>query len=254
MSPVAGITHADAQKLIAAMGRPKVDAAPFVGDLARWLGWSPDRLSDAVDAAELAGLVEPWGFNRITLSPLSANRLGLHLVARLDRGIGVYFWDGRVRRKTRRRQAHPDGKVTLECDLADDSDARPLEQIVDPVGDGVGELIDAVEAARRGRPSADHLGRIAARGAHFVGLGRPWQEWEPGAECPECRGRELTALELCSRCQRSGLDDLIGYGQPLAPDRPTRAYVRGRTAEEAKAARAETRRQRRAQQRHAVAC
>jgi hypothetical protein len=229
---------------------PRAWAAPQ--ELAAALGWTEEDLDRIALELEAAGLVDRWN-DCLTLSPLGASRLGLHLVA--DDVLELYRWStvsasARSRRPGQRAREHTErydrrlGRFVDPRALAPDQIAMRAERATSrrwhsrdlcpkPAiilwGHG---LLPWEEFRRSPRPELrcrscriPPLGRKQVLAALCAcGLGhRP----RPNLQfCPGCHGRPLRPSMYCLRCDRWGLDGYFARRQVRGPARRRRRYAR----------------------------
>jgi hypothetical protein len=215
-------------------------AAPTLDELATATGWPADHLSDALEAAEVAGLVEPWEDSpdglSVILGPLAASRAGLRL-EEVKGGAGrfLFRWAAAGDPEPKARNDDRTGMILVSAilapgmavaeyfDMLPDPNARePIEVVA------AGERLEAtLPAPGQAREKKEREGRQAAidptiRPAHLLGLRVQWGAAEDGSgPCIGCQNRPLALLELCVRCDRAGFDFLM----PPVPRRTIKATV-----------------------------
>jgi hypothetical protein len=211
------------------MDGPRAWARPE--ELATALGWEPADVDRIATGLEAAGLVDRWNEN-VTLSPLGASRLGIHLVA--NERLELYRWSSDSASARSRRPSHRAIRRMHDHDWS-------VQQIADP---GALEAQDiALRAEKRVRRRAvrddcpfpviilwgngllvwDELNRqdrpeLRCRScrprlrrhkqimAALCGCGLGHRPRPNLQFCPGCHGRPLRPSMYCLRCDRWGLD------------------------------------------------
>jgi hypothetical protein len=172
-------------------------------------GWVEIALDELADDSR----VETWHAGDgtvVTLSPLSAARLGLKL--RLT--ISGYTWqavshrDHQPRVKRLRRVDKTETRNETDHGITLDRMAGPASR-----PDQHAEAHEAVQQAapeqRRGRlaDSALNPDRLP-RPTALLDSPEPWT-WQRPQCCPACKGKKLEAMSFCLRCDNWGLDWLL---------------------------------------------
>ena len=193
-----------------ATGRVSVPLA----DCAARLDLDIDQVEESVDALCRLGLVSAWTFDGqscATLSPLSAERLGLKLQS--GSSAGTLGWVSRskrdppVRRRSKIRTA-TDLQIRLEL-LASDS-LRP-DQIAE-ARETVEDLIHDQSGAKKKRLPDTILANPPRPFVLITGSATVWQETSTG-KCSACGSAEshstIHGSTICLRCHRYSFDWIL---------------------------------------------
>ena len=220
------------------------EACPLVEDLADLLMVSAEDAWDDLLQVQAGGWVDLWPDDprgpSVTLSPLSASRLGLALSADGSRwvcGGDRDIW----------REACASGLTEADCTANDDFRGSLFSALPDLQAlEGLDSLIIAEriateaashqascqdearsdESARTDNPwTGFQSARDAAtlpRPSLLLGLGPAWPvRWNPDRDpCPGCGSRSLSITAVCLVCLRSGLDSFLPEVLELPPDPP----------------------------------
>jgi hypothetical protein len=199
-------------------------AAPTLPELAEATGLDDDQLGDLLAEADLAGLIETWEDSAegpaIILSKLAADRAGLRLEeATVAKGRMLFKWV-----KASYPEIVPQStsgsrtKVASQICGRDQSPSEFWETIPDesPASREPVEIIGDVEELERALPpnrtdkGAEKLiEKLWPRPTILLGLRQQWSAIDAEGPCIGCQGRPLGTLEVCVRCDRSGLDFLF---------------------------------------------
>jgi hypothetical protein len=251
----------DLAVVIRSIARAKT-AAPLVSELVAALGWEPDRLQDALAEAEVAGLVDPWpeceAGCAVVLSALAADRLGLQLVGgeteASTSGRFALRWlpaGSRPRARKVGRLGKAGVEVTLESDLDGPDGPASLDDLADPRSQDPGSYTDGLiwfESKRRSAPPGgtgwtpqELLARGFLKFVHLVGLRERWDGEQYDVKiCGSCGDRPMTEMEVCLRCNRSGLDALIRPSprpKRTQPPKPKASTAKGKQGKATRRAR-----------------
>ncbi|RUL85735.1 zinc ribbon domain-containing protein [Tautonia sociabilis] len=182
-------------------------------ELADALGLDEDETLDELASMDVAGLIEVWERPEgivVTLSSLSAARLGVRLVA--PDPLADPRWAGLGAPEPSRGRTSSEGKA---------AGAAGIEAIVDrqPGPDVEAERGEPTRRHDAGHPrGADGRGDLP-RPTRLIGTGLvPWPgpQTSSTSRCPACGSRLLPPQAYCLYCDRWGLDEKT----PTAPIDP----------------------------------
>lgn len=193
-------------------------AAPTLEEVAEAMGLDGDPLSDLLERAEAAGVVEPWqlqdGPLLVSLTPWSAERAGLRIAESSGESEAAvsYRWEPVETPDPSPRPLPSRGFVVASVAAGPDHRGDFLDGVAD-LSPGPVELVDFGARQERNRARRE-AGSVAAgeplfRPIHIAGLGAPWVTASAEKVCSGCFGRALAFMGYCAKCDRCGFDALI---------------------------------------------
>ncbi len=210
---------ADVDHLLATLaGLPT--AAPTLDELGEASGLRGDRLDEALERADLAGLVEAWPDSpeglAIMLSPLGADRLGLRLEEVGEVGRFRFRWRSAAEVAARDYSEDRSRMIPASVVAPEMSPSEFFDAIADPKALQPVEMASRAELMERSLPptaedlAEAHPAQYVIRPTILLGLRPTWNgPLLPDGPCPGCGGLPLGLYEVCLMCLRVGCQHLL---------------------------------------------
>jgi hypothetical protein len=172
-------------------------------------GFEEEAIADLVSG----GAISSWSVEDqtwVTLTPYSAATFGLRI--RQEKGSLALRWVSATKKRRARRPSKAElieQPVNLDS-LVDDKADNPSEIAV--ANERIEREIELRERRGVRRTDAELAGRLPYPEVLLTGC-QAWSGRVP-AVCPACKGSRLRAMTYCLRCDRWGLDWLLGSSSP----------------------------------------